>query len=245
MAASRATPSGAPVARAGTAARSTRSSGWTGSSTRSSPRSGSTGPARRPSCRSTSSRSSARPVDSIRPARPPAHGRASRAGVRLFALADPRRLRQILEHLVENAVKYAPPDTHDHARLRTGRGRRPHRRRRRGPGHPRGVARPDLRALRAARHAHRAWLGHRAVRGEAARRIDGRPPVVRARRAGRRELRRSPCPPRRPSEASEAGDRRRRARCASSSSTTTRRWSARSPRWSAPRATRSSRPTTG
>ncbi len=31
--------------------------------------------------------------------------------VRLHALADPPRLRQILEHLVENAVKYAPPDT--------------------------------------------------------------------------------------------------------------------------------------
>ncbi len=30
---------------------------------------------------------------------------------RLHALADPPRLRQILEHLVENAVKYAPPDT--------------------------------------------------------------------------------------------------------------------------------------
>ncbi len=29
----------------------------------------------------------------------------------LHALADPPRLRQILEHLVENAVKYAPPDT--------------------------------------------------------------------------------------------------------------------------------------
>ena len=29
----------------------------------------------------------------------------------LHALADPSRLRQILEHLVENAVKYAPPDT--------------------------------------------------------------------------------------------------------------------------------------
>ncbi|MBF8289686.1 MAG: Histidine kinase protein [Chloroflexi bacterium] len=33
-------------------------------------------------------------------------------GVRLHALADPPRLRQILEHLVENAVKYAPPGTH-------------------------------------------------------------------------------------------------------------------------------------
>jgi signal transduction histidine kinase len=29
----------------------------------------------------------------------------------LHALADPPRLRQIVEHLVENAVKYAPPDT--------------------------------------------------------------------------------------------------------------------------------------
>ncbi|MEO5918625.1 MAG: HAMP domain-containing sensor histidine kinase [Candidatus Limnocylindrales bacterium] len=32
-------------------------------------------------------------------------------GVRLQALADPNRLRQMLEHLVENAVKYAPPGT--------------------------------------------------------------------------------------------------------------------------------------
>jgi signal transduction histidine kinase len=32
--------------------------------------------------------------------------------VRLHALADPSRLRQILEHLIENAVKYAPPATH-------------------------------------------------------------------------------------------------------------------------------------
>ena len=34
-----------------------------------------------------------------------------RPGVGLQALADPPRLRQILEHLVENAVKYAPPET--------------------------------------------------------------------------------------------------------------------------------------
>ena len=39
---------------------------------------------------------------------PPRRGPAD---VRLQALADPPRLRQILEHLVENAVKYAPPDT--------------------------------------------------------------------------------------------------------------------------------------
>ena len=32
-------------------------------------------------------------------------------GVRLHALADPPRLRQILEHLIENATKYAPPGT--------------------------------------------------------------------------------------------------------------------------------------
>jgi signal transduction histidine kinase len=32
-------------------------------------------------------------------------------GIRLFALTDPNRLTQILEHLVENAVKYAPPET--------------------------------------------------------------------------------------------------------------------------------------
>ena len=32
-------------------------------------------------------------------------------GIRLFALTDRARLLQILEHLVENAVKYAPPQT--------------------------------------------------------------------------------------------------------------------------------------
>jgi len=34
-----------------------------------------------------------------------------RVEVRRQALADPPRLRQIIEHLIENAVKYAPPDT--------------------------------------------------------------------------------------------------------------------------------------
>jgi signal transduction histidine kinase len=34
-----------------------------------------------------------------------------RPGLQIQALADPSRLRQIVEHLVENAVKYAPPDS--------------------------------------------------------------------------------------------------------------------------------------
>ncbi len=39
------------------------------------------------------------------------HRLAVTGAPRLHALADPPRLRQIVEHLVENAVKYAPPDT--------------------------------------------------------------------------------------------------------------------------------------
>ena len=39
------------------------------------------------------------------------HGLILDVGVRRQALADPPRLRQIVEHLVENAVKYAPPRT--------------------------------------------------------------------------------------------------------------------------------------
>jgi signal transduction histidine kinase len=39
------------------------------------------------------------------------HRLAVEPGIGLHVLADPSRFRQILEHLVENAVKYAPPET--------------------------------------------------------------------------------------------------------------------------------------
>jgi signal transduction histidine kinase len=39
------------------------------------------------------------------------HRMVVEGGIRRFALADPPRLRQVVEHLVENAVKYAPPGT--------------------------------------------------------------------------------------------------------------------------------------
>ena len=55
-----------------------------------------------------------------------------------YALADAPRLRQILEHLVENATKYAPPETTVRVSWGARRGRRPHQRDRRGPGHPGG-----------------------------------------------------------------------------------------------------------
>ena len=108
------------------------------------------------------SRSSVRPgIAPLRPGRPAA------------AAPDPRAPRR-----ERRQVRAARDD--DHARLADGRRRRPDRRRGRGAGHPRGVARADLRAVRPARDAHRARLRDRAVRGEAARRVGGRPAVVRA-----------------------------------------------------------------
>ena len=96
---------------AGTTRRWTRSSGSTGWSTRSS----------RPSASSRTRPADVVPTDVEAPiaevvggapaAPPQATGSRSDAGIRRFALADPPRLRQILEHLVENAVKYAPPET--------------------------------------------------------------------------------------------------------------------------------------
>ena len=55
---------------------------------------------------------------------------------RLHALADPPRLRQIVEHLVENAVKYAAAATTIADRLGTRRGRRPAGVTDEGPGIP-------------------------------------------------------------------------------------------------------------
>ena len=88
---------------------------------------------------------------------------------------------------------------HHRARLVGPRGgRRARHRERRGAGHPRGVARADLRALRAPRHAHGPRLGHRPVRGQAPGRVDGRAPVVRTGRAHAGPASCWPCrPPRR------------------------------------------------
>ncbi len=75
-------------------------------------------------------------------------------------------------------VRPARDDDHGGGGARGGA--RPGGRVRRGAGHPGRVARADLRAVRPARHPHGARLGDRAVRRQAPRRIDGRPPLVRA-----------------------------------------------------------------
>ena len=109
-AASRATRTGAPSARPGTTRRWTRSSGSTASSTRSSPRSGSS--RRRPATVTPTDVEAAidEVVDSIGPI-VRQHHLDVQPGLGHHALADAPRLRQILEHLIENAVKYAPPET--------------------------------------------------------------------------------------------------------------------------------------
>ena len=103
---------------------------------------------------------------------------------RLHVLADPPRLRQILEHLVENAVKYAPPDTRVQLDwtlvegvVRIGVSDE-------GPGIP-----PEWRerifepyARRDTHTARGSGIGLYAARRLA--RIDGRPPLVRARPTG-------------------------------------------------------------
>ena len=82
----------------------------------------------------------------------------------LHAMADRRRLRQVLEHLLENAVKYAPPDTTIEIDWRLDEGIVRIEVTDEGPGHPAGVARPDLRTLRAPRDLDGPRLGHRPVR---------------------------------------------------------------------------------
>ena len=61
---------------------------------------------RRPTSRPRSPRSSQSIEPIVRQ-----HNLDVQPGVRHHALADAPRLRQILEHLIENAVKYAPPET--------------------------------------------------------------------------------------------------------------------------------------
>ena len=93
-------------------ARSTRSSGWTGSSTRSSTPCAWSRTSRRTLQTDRPRRDGRRPARrTLAPllAQPPHHG--SCGSRRLHVMADPARLRQVLEHLLENAVKYAPPDT--------------------------------------------------------------------------------------------------------------------------------------
>ena len=92
-------------------------------------------------------------------------------------LADPPRLRQILEHLIENAVKYAPPATRIELDWALVEGVARIGVEDEGPGIP-----PEWRERifepYARRETHGAGVRHRALRGAAARRIDGRKTVV-------------------------------------------------------------------
>ena len=113
-------------------------------------------------------------------------------GLRRFALADPPRLRQVVEHLVENAVKYAPPGTTitvDTAlvegMVRVGVSDE-------GPGIP-AEWRERVFEPYARRETHTArGSGIGLFAAKRAIRVDGRPSLVRARRSGRRSLRHRP-----------------------------------------------------
>ena len=185
---SRATSPGARPGPPGIARRSSRSSGWTASSTRSWRPSGSCPRARRRSCRSISRRSS-RARLAAAAARAPPVGSCRR---RLQALADPPRLRQIVEHLVENAVKYAPPETAITIDWRLAEGVVQLGVSDEGPGIPEEW-RERIFEPYARRDTHTArgsGIGLYAAKrlGE----IHGRPPVVRAGPAARRAIRRRP-----------------------------------------------------
>ena len=127
--------------------------------------------------------------------------------------ASDEMLRRLLGYLLENASKYAPaaaPSTStageqgDRAQLAVTDD---------GPGHPRGLARAHLRAVRPARRLA-ARGGHRPVRGASPGACDGRGPARRA--AGARTARSScwSCRSRSPARRSSVGAVRRFRRSA-------------------------------
>ena len=99
-------------------ARSSRSSGSTASSTRSSSPCASC-PTGRPTCARSTSRALVDDLldDARRRCSHRHRLRIARLARASTSMADRGRLRQVLEHLLENAVKYAPPDTRDRGRL--------------------------------------------------------------------------------------------------------------------------------
>ena len=182
--------SGAPGAAIVVASRHawTRSSGWTGWSTRSSSPCAWCPTGRR----DLQTIDLARMVDELLGDLGPLlarHRQRITGSRRLHVMADPARLRQVLEHLLENAVKYAPPDTAIELDWRLDEGIVRIEVTDDGTGHPARVAGPDLRTLCAARDGHGTGLGHRPVRGAPAGGIDGRAAVVRAGAVRRRALR--------------------------------------------------------
>ena len=91
------------------------------------------GPARRSSRPSTSRGSSASSSSELARSSDRHRTRLARSR-RLHVLADPARLRQVLEHLLENAVKYAPPDTRSRSTGGSSRGSSRSGSRTRAPG---------------------------------------------------------------------------------------------------------------
>ncbi len=84
------------------------------------------------------------------------------AGRALLLDIDPAKMRQVIDNLISNAVKYSPPRRHDHGR--TPRPARPRRILRQGSGsrHSRERARQALQGLQPALHqAHRRRKKHR------------------------------------------------------------------------------------
>ena len=108
---------------------------------------------------------------------PPAHA--------LVARGDEARFRQVLEHLLDNEAKYAPPEQAVSHRRVADRRRDPGLHHRRRPGRPdRGLG-GRVPAVRARGPGAVAGLGHRAVRGAAPDGGDGRPRLDREERVRR------------------------------------------------------------